>query len=77
MTGHACPAIVTRTEDIRRMYICDSLEDDVRIAPTSKRLWLALAIGTTVFAQTSRETEDQTNLVYQPKSRKEGSPNTR
>ena len=37
----------------------------MRIALTSKRVWLALAIGTTVFAQTSQETEDQTNLVYQ------------
>lgn len=37
----------------------------MKIAPTNKRLWLAMAIGTTVLAQTRQETEDQTDLVYQ------------
>ena len=32
---------------------------------TNRRLWLALAIGTSIFAQTRQETEDQTNVVYQ------------
>lgn len=32
---------------------------------TNRRLWLALALGTSIFAQTRQETEDQTNIVYQ------------